>query len=117
MQLSISFDIHKRENNPVSQAFLDKHMDEFAMDAWKLLIRLLEGERFTNRKVQELNISNSPTRRWSDIREWGVNISSTEVEVPYSSRKVLEYWLEPDEINRVCLLIAKGLIINKNKAA
>jgi hypothetical protein len=117
LQLSISFDVHQKESNPISQAFLDAHRDDFAMDAWKILLELLKGEKLTNEDIRNRRISLSPTRRFTDISEWGVNISKEAITVPYSKRPVQSYWLEPDEILRVYRRIAEGMKIEKRKKA
>jgi hypothetical protein len=115
-QLQLTFEIHRFENNPVSQRFLDDHREDYAFDAWKLLLRLLTGEKMTNREVISLNISNSPTRRWCDLEEFGINISKQEIQVPYSSRKVMQYWIEPSEIARVYQMIVAKIKFTKKKA-
>lgn len=113
IQLSLNIDIHKAENNPVSQAFLEAHRDDFTHDAWKVLLELLKGTRLTNNKVIQMGLSNSPTRRFSDLKEWGVNVSRQKIKVGYSNREVFEYWLEPEEIGRVANLILNKMIVKK----
>ena len=50
MELTLNFDIvHKEENNPASQAYLELRREDFNKQCWTVLKRLLNGERLTMR--------------------------------------------------------------------
>ncbi len=118
MQLQLNLDIHKRESNPVSQSFLDEHREDFTADAWGMLLELMKGTHLTNKRVIEMGLSNSPTRRWCDIEGWGITISRKKIQVGYSNRRVFEYWMEPSEISRVAnMILHRMIVVKKEKKA
>ena len=118
MQLSISFSaVHSYENNPKSQAILEEKRDDFNSDCWEILKLLLKGETLTNLMLIERKITMSPTRRFSDLKEYGIEISR-EMRIPYGTDKsVMHYWMTKEEINRVMVGLIEGLRFEKNKRA
>lgn len=117
-QLTISFDaVHRIENNPKSQAILNEMRDDFNQDCWEIMKVLLKGETVTNLDLINRRLTMSPTRRISDLGEYGI-IVSREMRTPIGTNtKVMHYWLTTEEINRVMLALVDGLRFEKKKAA
>ena len=71
-QLIIEFNaLHQYENNFDSQSFLDEHRGEIMLSCWKVLIRLLCGERLTVSGTAQLgdNHVSSLPRRVKDLKD------------------------------------------------
>lgn len=76
LQLSISFEVtHKRENNPLSEEHLNAHRDKFSKGCFKVLMKLVNGERLTVKGAVLNGLSNSLPRRLKDLKAFGIYIS------------------------------------------
>ena len=91
-QLTIEFNaLHRRENNFDSQSFLDEHRGVIMLSCWKVLIRLLCGERLTVSGASQLgegHITNYLPRRVKDLKD--------NFNVP-----VQDEWIKDDEGKRL----------------
>jgi hypothetical protein len=118
-QLSISFNaVHLYESNPVSQAILDERRDDLNEHCWEILRQVfLKGKVTTNYELEKMGLTRSPTARIADLGKYGIKISR-EMRAPQGSDiKVMHYWMEPKEINRVMMSLIEGLRFEKKKKA
>ena len=93
--------VHERENNDVSQAILDANKHNFSKDCKRILELLLQGAELNNFWLIHEHYTNSPTRRFSDLKQSGIKIEKEMRKCEWSSRKEMFYWLSPEEIVRV----------------
>jgi hypothetical protein len=79
-QLRLEFNpVHVRENNAISQAFIELHRFKFNGKCKTVLDRLVEGEYMTVLHAANTGISSLP-RRIKDLRDFGVVISQRKLE-------------------------------------
>lgn len=101
LNLFNQIEIHTVENNSVSQKILNENRMNFSHDAQKVLDLLLEGKELTNFWLIQNHITNSPTRRFSDLKQNGIKIERVMKPVTWSDRKEMHYFLLPEEIERI----------------
>lgn len=110
-QLQMTFSpVHRRENNPESLQHLELHRDKFTKQCWKLLKRLLAGERLTVLHAANTGISSLP-RRAKDLRdgfgipvkrEWALDGDGNKLDYK-------EYYIESADIPKVMLRLVDKL--------
>lgn len=105
LQLSISFDpTHLRENNPLSQEYLDQHRDKFSNDCFDILKRLVSGERLTVKTAINAGLSGDLRARIRDIRNFGMHVSDERQPGGYK-----EYFFSvSDSVKALEVLLKKG---------
>lgn len=105
-QLILEFNpLHGKENNALSQAFLDEHRIKFNNKCKQTFERLIAGERLTVLHAANTGISSLP-RRIKDLREFGVIISDEWIVVNES--EVIRYYMtEADKAATLKNIIAK----------
>jgi len=68
-QLTLQIDTHQRENNAVSEAFLQKHSHLFALSAFNVLKCLIEGNELTTVNAPVIAGTRSLPRRIKDLKD------------------------------------------------
>ena len=117
-QLTISFSpVHRFENNRESQAILESKREDLAEDCWEILKRLLKGQRLRVLEMAIQRVSGHLPRRICDLREQGIDIQMDMVVPEDGRRKIGEYWMKTEEINRVMMALIEGLRFEKKKKA
>lgn len=105
MQLGIDFDsVHKRENNPESQAVLDERREEFNEQCWKVLKRMLRGERLTVAGTAQLGenyISSLPRRAKDLVDNNAIPITIEWAYIDGVRQKFKEYYIKTEDIPEV----------------
>lgn len=119
LQLSISFDaVHHWENNPKSQSVLNDRRDDFNEHCWEILRQVfLKGMVVTNYQLEQMQLTRSPTSRIADLGKYGIKISREMRSPEGSDIKVMHYWMEKEEIDRVMWALMDGLRFEKRKMA
>lgn len=118
-QLTIEFaPLHKSENNFDSQSFLDEHRGKFTLNCWKVLIRLLCGERLTvagTAQLGEGHISSLP-RRVKDLKDrWQVPVQDAWIKDDDGKRLYKVYFIaEEDRLFIADKILNKTGVITKN---
>lgn len=112
-QLSIDFSVvHQKENNPDSQSYLDLNRDKFNLCCWKVLIRLLAGERLTvagTAQLGENHISSLP-RRVGDLEKLRIPIEKEWILNDEGKRSHKVYFIKEEHRIRIA-----NKIIDKTK--
>lgn len=77
MQLSLHIDVHGRENNPLSEAFLEENRTAFAESCFKVLKALVFGNVLTTDNAKKVAGTRSLPRRVKDLKDtMGFSIQS-----------------------------------------
>lgn len=107
LQLSISFDIHAKENNSLSQAHLDANRDLFTESGFNVLKCLVNGLELTTDNAKELAGTRSLPRRILDLRLMGISISEQWILI--DGRKSHKKWFmsESDKCAALQILLSK----------
>lgn len=106
-QLTISFEVHRFENNPISQAHLDKYRDQFSRDTFEVLKRFVSGERWSYKAALNAGLSGDIRARVHDLKLMGIPVSSEWVKTE-SGRGYKEYFMtESDKIEALKVLMNK----------
>lgn len=67
VQLLMEFDtVHRKENNPESQAVLELRRDDFNKQCWAALVRMLNGDRINNKDKEIGHMA----RRAKDLKDF-----------------------------------------------
>ncbi|MDB5281144.1 MAG: hypothetical protein JWO06_219 [Bacteroidota bacterium] len=106
MELNINFDIvHRTENNPSSQAYLNLRRADFNNQCWKVLKRLLTGERITMRTGVNSEIGDI-RRRSIDLIQFGIPVKREWARDENNKRlNYKEYFLTDEDRPKVALRI------------
>lgn len=76
-QLALTFELHQRENNPLSQAFLEENRGLLTESCFNVLKTLVNGTELTTDNAKELAGTRSLPRRILDLRAMGISISES----------------------------------------
>lgn len=109
MQLNLDFNpVHKRENNPISQAHLEEHREKFTRDCFEVLKQLINGTRLTYKYAIDTGLSGDIRARIRDLRKvYGIPVSDEWVESE-GGRRFKEYYMTPeDKIEGLKVLLTK----------
>lgn len=111
-QFTLDFDIHARENNPISQAHLDENRHLFTKSCLLVLEALVRGEVLTTDNAKSIADTRSLPRRIKDLRDdFGLSISDDWVLID-GRKSHLKWWMsDKDKIE------AFKVIMNKIKKA
>lgn len=117
-QLTISFNsVHRFENNPASQAILEARNEDFNEDNWEVLKLLLKSHRLRVIECAIARVTGHLPRRICDLREYGIAIEMDMVTPHGGGRKIGEYYMKPEEINRVLMALVEGIRFQRIKKA
>lgn len=110
-QLSINFNVvHARENNAESQSTLELKRERFNKQCWNVLMRLLAGEKITNKTGLDTGIGDIRRRAKDLIDGYGIPIKR---EWALIDGKKQEYkWYYIDEVDRK--QVAEKIIYSTN---
>ena len=110
--LTLDFEIHTRENNPISEAFLLEHKKKFAKDCFNFFCELIHGKRLSYKQVLNDGISGDLRARIKDLRTiMGIPISDEWITTP-NQRKYKEYYMTTEDKVK-----ALEILVNKFKTA
>jgi hypothetical protein len=85
--------IHDKENNPSSQAYLDKNKKRISQQCLKVLELLMQGKRLTTMNAPSYGILSLP-RRIADLREKnGIFVDERWITPPNSSVQIKEWFI------------------------
>lgn len=111
LQLSISFDItHQRENSPLNEAHLNEYRDKFNADCFRVLERLVKGERLMQLQAGMEHLSGDLRARIRDLRNpnYGFGIPISDCWVKTGKSKSKEYFMtESDKCAALQILLSK----------
>lgn len=74
-QLAIEFKTHLRENNPISQSFLDENRIKLGNSCFRVLKALMSGIDLTSDNSKQLTGASYLPIRIKDLRDMGFTIS------------------------------------------
>jgi len=108
MALQLDFEIHKRENNPISESFLNEHKNRFASDSFNVLCELIQGKRLSYKQALNTGLSGDLRARIHDLtRHMKLPITNEWVKTE-SGRKFKEYFMTAeDKIKTLEILVNK----------
>lgn len=86
-------EIHKKENNPASQQYLETHRHRLSKQCLMVLELLLQGKRLTTINAPSYGILSLP-RRLKDLRENGIFVDERWITPPNSSVEIKEWFIE-----------------------
>ena len=92
--------VHNRENNPNSQARLELKREDFNEQCWKVLVRMLKGERLTvadTAPLGENHISSLPRRAKDLIDGKGIPVKRQWAVVNGVVQDYKEYFIEEED--------------------
>jgi hypothetical protein len=113
-QLHIDFDpVHRIENNPESQAQLDKHRDVFTRECWQVLKRMLQGEEITMKSGINSGISDIRRRAKDLIDYYNVPVRCEFIDEDGVKLRYKKYYISKDDIPGVMMKIVEGLYFKK----
>lgn len=105
MQLQMTFNpTHLRENNPESQKVLDLRKDDFSRDCWKVLKRMLSGEKLTvsgTAALGENHISSLPRRAQDLIEYKGIPVKREFAVIDGVQQKYKWYYIAEQDREKV----------------
>jgi len=106
--LTLDFEIHKRENNPISEAFLLEHKKQFAKDCFNVFCELIQGKRLTTKKASADDLSGDLRARIRDLRRiMEIPVSDEWITTP-NERKYKEYFMTTeDKVKALEILVNK----------
>ena len=111
-QLQFQFDpVHRTENNPVSEAFLEQYRDRFTKQCFIALKRMLRGDRITNKDAGhgEETIGHM-ARRAKDLKDgFGINISKEYLRDENGKEQLLEYFIAEKDRTAVLMQLFNKL--------
>lgn len=107
-QLTISFEVHRFENNPISQAHLDAHREHFGNDVYEVLRRLVAGERLSVREALNNGLSGDLRARMRDLRKiMQIPVSDEWVKTDSGRAYKVYFMTESDKIEALKVLMNK----------
>lgn len=109
MQLLLTFDtVHEKENNPISQAHLDKFRDKFNKDCFSVLNELVSGKRLSYKYAIDTGLSGDIRARVRDLRRvYMIPVSDEWIETE-NGRKFKEYFMtNEDKVKALEVLLTK----------
>ena len=110
--LTVDFKIHTRENNPISEAFLLEHKEQFAYDSFCVLCELIKGKRLSYKQALNDGLSGDLRARIHDLTiHMGIPITKDWVTTP-NERKYKEYFMTTEDKVK-----ALEILVNKFKTA
>lgn len=108
MQLTLNINTHAIENNPLSQAFLQKHSHLFKLSVFNVLKVLVEGNELTTENAKTIAGTRSLPRRIKDLRDDnGFKISDRWQKVEGGTGYKVWYMSEADKQHALQLLMQK----------
>jgi len=114
-QLHIDFDpVHRIENNPESQAQLDKYRDIFTQECWNVLKRMLKGEVITMKSGINSGISDIRRRAKDLIDHYGIPVQRDYLIGEDGEKlRIKGYYIRQSDIPGVMMKIVEGLYFKK----
>ena len=107
IQLTLNLTIHQKESNPVSQAFLDEHREQFSHDTFKVLSELVNGRTLDYKTALNEGLTGDLRRRIKDIRDMNIPVSDNWVSTQ-NERKFKQYFMkESDKVEALRVLVNK----------
>lgn len=117
VQITMGFDVvHTHEKHPDGQKHLEANRDNFNCDAWDILLLLVELRRLNNPQCQQDKLTLSLSSRISELRKssYKVNVSKEWFRDPNTGKRIyIEYFLKPEEAERIKSLIFQKLKFKK----
>lgn len=116
-QLTIDFSaaVHRVENNPISQSFLDEHRELFGRDCFEVLKVLInEPQGLTVEQAMSRRISGHLPSRIRDLsnttygQHWGIPISKEKIKLE-SGRSIIRYYMTSEDKVVALQIIMKKL--------
>lgn len=107
--MRLPFDaVHQRENNPLSQAFLDEHREKFNRDCFNVLVELVSGKRLSYKYAIDIGLSGDIRARIRDLRKiYGIPVSDEWITTANERRYKEYYMTEADKARGMEVLLTK----------
>lgn len=113
IQLQLEINVHQRENNIVSEAWLEANKGLFSESCLSVLKALVAGIELTTDNAKELAGTRSLPRRILDLRQNnGISISSEWILNEQGKRTVMKYYMTAEDKAK-----SLSVLLNKMKNA